>query len=210
MASQAVPTVEETTTIFPQPTILTMSGQSICDEINTIHKMLMGNISLINTDLGGGAHGLIELVVAAHQHQQLTISIFTPPVHSGTNPPIMHPFMLAHKLEAPKEHYHCSLHQYKTCMNMDKALKTQLCFAFDDQYTNTMREVMMVHSNRITTDALYNLYGTYGQIVSTMLTHASNKMRKPFNTGVLIEEFFSQLIDMQNTHSLGGHSNTTH
>eukprot|EP00957_Ditylum_brightwellii_P120313 9180189-Ditylum_brightwellii.AAC.1 len=109
--------------------------------------------------------------------------------------------MLAHELEALKEQQYCALHQYKTCTNIDKSLKTQLLSAFDKHYIKAMRQGIMAYNNRSTADLLHHLYSTYGWITFTMLTMPVDKLCEPFNPGAPIKEFFDQLDDAKNIYS---------
>eukprot|EP00957_Ditylum_brightwellii_P158338 12052447-Ditylum_brightwellii.AAC.1 len=68
--ARTAPTVEEIMRDFPHPTVLKVSGESTYDSIHRIYKLLQENAASVHSDLGGGAHGHLALVLTPGHYQQ--------------------------------------------------------------------------------------------------------------------------------------------
>eukprot|EP00957_Ditylum_brightwellii_P072573 5515048-Ditylum_brightwellii.AAC.1 len=65
------------------------------ETIHRIHKILEENATLVYSNLGGGAHGHLALVLTpAGHYQQVTGHVFTTPNRPGPNPPNPQAFLL--------------------------------------------------------------------------------------------------------------------
>eukprot|EP00957_Ditylum_brightwellii_P169812 12925438-Ditylum_brightwellii.AAC.1 len=73
---------------FIHPTVLTVMGEPTYRAIHTMHKILQKNDASAHSNVGGGAHGHLALVLTHGHYQQVMGHIFDAPNHPGPNPAI--------------------------------------------------------------------------------------------------------------------------
>ena len=73
---------------FPHQTIPSQPGMPTYETIQETHMLLKANAASIQSELGGGAHGLLGLALSPTAYQTITGSPFVPPVNPGTLPAI--------------------------------------------------------------------------------------------------------------------------
>ena len=69
---------------FDFPTLTKVHGEPTFDSIKTLHNQLKTNSQTIPSNLGGGAHGHLGLVLNAAQYALLSNAPFIRPAHPGT------------------------------------------------------------------------------------------------------------------------------
>jgi hypothetical protein len=74
---------------FPFITIAKQPGLPTYKIIAEVHLKLKANASSIVSELGGGAHGLLGLVLPPATYATLTNGAFNAPVNPGTTPSIV-------------------------------------------------------------------------------------------------------------------------
>jgi len=72
--------------LFPHPTIEKSTEEPNYYSIKPVEKKLMRNVASIPTELGGGNHGFLGLVVTPQKHINITGNVFTPHLNPGTFP----------------------------------------------------------------------------------------------------------------------------
>eukprot|EP00957_Ditylum_brightwellii_P101546 7739200-Ditylum_brightwellii.AAC.1 len=71
--------------------------------------------------------------------------------------------------------------------------------AFDKRFYKRLSQGLFGYNNRSGAQFLHQLYGNYGQIMSTMITELEANMSRPFNPAAPIEDLFEQLNDGQDS-----------
>ena len=116
---------------FPHQTIPSQPGMPT-------YETIQENEASIQSELGGGAHGLLGLALSPTAYQTITGSPFVPPVNPGTLPaipalqtgPQINEFVRAHNED---------LRVWREYIKTERALKTQLLNTFDDIYFKGLR-----------------------------------------------------------------------
>eukprot|EP00957_Ditylum_brightwellii_P071125 5406438-Ditylum_brightwellii.AAC.1 len=87
---------------------------------------MMENTSSVSTELGGGNHGHLALVIIPEVYQTTTGTTFPPPNHPGLAPVPTRQFMTNADIDLFKEIHWTQVQQFEWHHNTDKALKQQL------------------------------------------------------------------------------------
>lgn len=191
MAS-AVPTVEAIKEGFPHLVVPRQPGEPTYKTIRTVHRLLKANAASIPSDLGGGAHGLLGLLLTDAVYQTITGVLFTRPVNPGTTATI--PARSTGKITRRLERDHKeSLRVYREVERTDQALKQQLLASFDDMHLKAQRNAHVGYSNSTTMDLVTHLYNSYGNITQIDLSENESRMKAPYDITTPIENLFAQI-----------------
>ena len=88
-------------TYFEYKTLSKIHGEPTYESIKKIKDELKSNASAVNSDLGGGQHGHLGLVLSAAEYQSISNTPYIRPVHPGLlNIPRGTPQHEAHRLKS--------------------------------------------------------------------------------------------------------------
>ncbi len=76
-------TVDYRNTVFEHPTLTRIHGEPTFEGIHHLHKELMINAQTVHSDLGGGTHGHLGLVLSPQQYALIRNAAYTHPQHPG-------------------------------------------------------------------------------------------------------------------------------
>ena len=68
---------------FSHPTLSKIHGEPTYASLKISKKELKLNASHVTSDLGGGAHGHLGLVLTQAEYQLVSVDIYTRPLHPG-------------------------------------------------------------------------------------------------------------------------------
>ena len=195
MAS-SVPTVEAIKEGFPHLSIPRHPGEPTYEAIHAVHNLLKANAASMPSDLGGGDHGLLGLVLSATVYSQVAgaLNPFTRPANPGSTPtiPALSTGEQTRRLE--RDHKE-NLRVYREVNRTDQALKQQLLRAFDDMYFKALKNTHVGYSNSTTMQLIQHLYNSYGQITQMDLSDNERRMKTPYDPSTPIENLFGQIDD---------------
>ena len=129
-------TVEDIRNGFPHPSIDPIVGEPTYFEIKRVHDLLKSNASSLTSTLGGGAHGLLGLILTPAIYQQITGHQFISPADPGAIPNIPAGTNANQTRTLTREH-DLLLYTYLTATRCDQALKQQLIEAVNATYIET-------------------------------------------------------------------------
>jgi hypothetical protein len=177
---------------FPFITITKQPGLPTYETIAKVHLKLEANASYIVSELGGGAHGLLGLVLSPATYTTLTNVAFNAPVNPGTTPNIEAGGTTAQINEAVRQHQEnlCVWREYNAT---DKAFQQQLINTFDGPYIRGLCDWHTSYNNVSAMHILTHLYTTYGDITPINIEDNDAKMRAPFDPTQPIELLFDQI-----------------
>ena len=72
-------TVDYRNTVFEHPTLTRIHGEPTFEGIHHLHKELMINAQTVHSDLGGGTHGHLGLVLSPQRYPLIRNAAYTPP-----------------------------------------------------------------------------------------------------------------------------------
>ena len=79
-------TVEAIIESFPTSSIPCIEGEPTYKSIKEVEKIIITNASSIESELGGGNHGLLGLVIPAARYNTITGTNFVPHANPGALP----------------------------------------------------------------------------------------------------------------------------
>ena len=165
---------------FPYSTIEKVQGAPTCQSIKNIEKQLVKNASSYPTELGGGNHGHLGLVLSPEKHLLVTGHDFHPHTNPGSLPtfpanptqPQIAQIASTHKEE---------LRLWREQQVLIKALKKQLTNAFASKHLEEIEDNFTGFNNLSIQDILTHLYDRYGEVTPDELEAAETTLNDPFD-----------------------------
>lgn len=187
-------TIEKIAENFPYPTLTPIAGVPDYEALAELHTQANSNSSSIQSNLGGGNHGLLAITLEPAVLNTLTATPFVIPVNPGATAVIPDNSTAAQITSIRKAHDDANkaFHQY---VNVDKALKQQLIEAVDDLYLKALRNKYVGFSNQTFLTMMAHLYTHYAKISPSDLTLNDAAMKKPYDPNLPIENLFEQIND---------------
>ena len=163
----------------------------------------MHNAASIPTELGGGNHGFLGLVVTPQKYTTLTGHIFTPHMNPGTFPtfpqnptqPIIAQILAIHK-EA--------LRVWRLQQSIIKCLKNQLTNAFEDKYFEEINDIYVGFNNVSIQDILAYLYDRFGKLSTLELEEAEKTFNEPYNPSTPFGSFTRKIEEAMDLAAAAG------
>jgi hypothetical protein len=189
----ATPSVDTIRDGFPHPTIPHHTGTPTYAAINIVHKKLKANASSIPSELGGGTHGLLGLVLSAPAYINITGHVFIPPNNPGPTAVIPRNLRLSAQINELVRQHANDLRIFHEYTRTDQALKQQLLGAFDEMYTKSLSNRHTGFATISTYDIIQHLYQTYGMISQVNIKDNTTRMNEPYDPTLPIENLFDQI-----------------
>ena len=89
---------------FPHPRIPRQSGMPTYESILEVHAKLKSNAASHHSELGGGSHGLLGLILSPATYQTIMSVPFVAPVNPGSLPTIVEKITAAKINETVRGH----------------------------------------------------------------------------------------------------------
>ena len=192
MAGFTIPSVEDTRTSFPQPSVPRIDGEPTYTTIKAIHDILKSNASSIPTSLGGGAHGHLGLILLPALYVIITGHNFNQPANPGTTPTIP-PGSTNAQISAITRQFNTEFKEYTEYYRTDQALKQLLLGAVEEMYVSSLRNQYTGYTAVTTMQILTHLYDNYGQISNLDLDGNEHNMKKKYDLDQPIDVLFHQI-----------------
>ena len=149
---------------FKYPTPTPIRGEPTYESLKRIREELCANASSVESELGGGDHGYLGLVLTDQEYAELSRSppqFVAPQFPGALSIPESAGPVQALGLRSTHEE---SLRQYRECRNVEKALLRFIQGAMEEEY---LEDLLDTESNLITEDipeVLKRLTDAYGRI----------------------------------------------
>jgi hypothetical protein len=160
--------------------------------IAEVHLKLKVNAASVVSELGGGVHGLLDLVLPPATHATLTNVVFNTPVNPGTTPNIEAGGTAVQIHEIFRQHKE-NLRVWREYNVTDKALQQQLINTFKEPYIPGLCDRHTSYNNVSAMRILTHLYTTYGVITPIDIEDNDTKMRAPFDPTQPIKLLLDQI-----------------
>ena len=157
--------IDYASSYFKYKTPTPIRGEPTNKALKTLQKELQANASSVETDLGGGNHGYLGLVLTDAEYATIpNTQPFIPPTYP---PPLVIPANSTpiQALEL-KEQYNEQKRLYLECKNVEKALLRHIQEAIEDKYINSLVDE---YTNLLTQDVptiMQYLFYNYGKVRS--------------------------------------------
>ena len=126
------------TTVFEYKTLTKIIGEPTRETLDVLFNELKANAGMINTDLGGGAHGHLGLLLSAAKYDTIAPGTpYTRPAHPG---PLVIPAGTAqHAAYRMTLDHQRDVKAYNATIEIEKALIKQIVEAIDKNYLLPLR-----------------------------------------------------------------------
>ena len=139
--SSTVPSVEDLTNAFPI-TITPITGEPNYASLKNLNDQLKANVTSIPTNLGGGNHRYLGLILSPSSYATIATTPFQEPNYPGQHPTIPAGTNATTTSAIICRHTE-DLQQWRECKNIITALKNQLLSAIDNIYICALKITML-------------------------------------------------------------------
>ena len=177
---------------FPFTTITPIIGAPNYEIIAEVHLKLNSNASSVQSNLGCGTLGLLQLTVSPSVYATLLDTDFIDNVNPGTEPTIP---SITSGLQITNLQY---AHDVATTVfneydQTDKALWQMFIAAVDKMFIQSLCHRYVEYSTTTTRTILDHMYATYANISSSDLQDNDAKLRAPYDAKFPIEALIDQV-----------------
>ena len=162
-------------TYFEYKVLNKIHDEPTYDSLKTIKDQLKANAGAVNSDLGGGEHGHLGLVLQPEEYARVSNTPYVRPEHPGElNIPLGTPQHESHRLRA--EHKE-AFRIFRETTDVEKALRHQITAAIPREYLDALRNR---EANAITIsipDILDYLFLNYGTVEQEEVTREEQLVR---------------------------------
>eukprot|EP00978_Attheya_sp_CCMP212_P024376 scaffold76455_cov36-Attheya_sp.AAC.1 len=153
--------VDGITTDFPHPILTQIHGEPMRKALVKMHKSLCENAAAITSNLGGGNHGHLALLMTDTVYFEETQLAFIAPTNPGDDPPTAlnpeeQPFV--------NNRYKRNQRIYEIYGNTNMALKKQIEATVEGAFISTLRHELTRFNQVTALQMITHLYATYGDI----------------------------------------------
>lgn len=202
MASSG-PSVETIKEGFPHLLIPRHAGAPSFESIQATHRLLKANAASVPSDLGGGTHGLLGLMLDDAVYNNVTGENFVRPANPG-NTAIIPAGATSAQTHALVRVHAENLRVFREVTRTDQALKQQLLSVYDDMYFKALRNPHVGYTNATTFQLIQHLYNTYGRITQIDLSDNEKRLKQTYDPTLPIENLFSQVEEAIEYAAAGG------
>ena len=182
-------TVETIKAGFTYPTIESQPGLPFYQTILATHKKLKENAASVQSNLGGGRHGLLGLALKNTLYTTVAVEPFTKPTSPGISPTIPTGATGPQISEIVRQHTQ-NLRIWCETTRTDQALQQQIITVFDKEYLLGLRDPHTGFVGITTLDMLQHPYDNYGVISAVDLADNDDKLREAYDPSQPLETLF--------------------
>jgi hypothetical protein len=180
---------------FPKPTITAIASRQTCPtyaSLKIAQSELNGNAASIHTNLGGGQHGHIALIITEAEFLRISATAFVPPINPPPMPNHADNATTVRISENNRQHLE-NQKAFNLYLNVDKELKNQIIASLPDTYIREMKHSVTGYGNVTSLALMTHLWDNYGAITQADLKANMQRMQLPWNPPTPIEDLFIQL-----------------
>ena len=183
-------------THFETPELKKIHGEPTYESLELLIKQLKANARSVHSNLGGGQHGHLGLVISPTTYNHISAVPFTKPLFPGAQA-LIPPGATQHLTRTLRIQFEEDLRVYHEVENVDKALKKQLVAAVESKYLDAIR-------NRTTdtiTDPVYrvmeHLFSNYGDVTPETLQQREAIVKAiEYDPTTPIDNLFKEIDDL--------------
>ena len=132
-------------TVFGYLTLTRVHGKPTFESICALHKEVMANTKTVNSELGGGAHGHLGLILSPRCYALLSNSPYHCPHHLGQL--VIPTDTMQHVACTMSDQHTERLRIFRAATRVENALKQQIKAAVEPQYIESLRDPYTGRSN---------------------------------------------------------------
>ena len=165
---------------FPYSTIEKHTGEPNYHSIKEVERKLIKNASSYPSELGGGNHGYLGLILKPEKYALVTGHTFTPHPNPGSIPTFPeHPTQpqIAQISATHKE----ALRLWREQHTLIKAIKKQLTNVYEPKHLKEIEDTYTGFNNISIQDIITYLFDRFGDVTPNELEDAEKVLNEPFN-----------------------------
>ena len=182
-------------THFEYPELTRVHGEPTFESLITMENELKANAQTVYSDLGGGAHGYLGLVLPPPKYAMISNVPFIKPPHPG--PLVIPPNTTQHMATTLKESHTESIRVFREAMGVEKALLQQIVTAIPPKYIAALRDR---NTNVITCDihtVIRHLFDVYGNVTPQTLQDKEQEVKATvYDLRDPIDSIFTKIEDL--------------
>ena len=159
---------------FSHPILSKIHGEPTFSSLKILKQELKANASRVTSDLGGGTHGHLGLVLTPAEDQLVSVDVYTRPLHPGVL--TIAADSTNHQANRLTLHHAEGIRIFRETIELEKVLINLTCNALEETFykervnpqTNTVTEQLSVF--------LSWLFTTYGDIDSDAIGDTAKKV----------------------------------
>jgi hypothetical protein len=202
-------TVEGVIASFPHPILPTVQGETDCQTIHAIRKLMQANSRAIDTHLGGGTLGHLGLVVSDASYDNMISpaidagpTLWVSPTAPGRAPG--NADGTTAQISAARHIWEEGVQTYRAYTSVQQALKKQIITVFEPIYLDILNDDMVSFTNIPARTMLDHLFTTYGNITAVDLEKNFEHMRRSWDPQQTVESLFNKIQDCADYSEAGG------
>ena len=170
-------------------------GEPTFDSIKTLHNELKTNSQTVPSNLGGGTHGHLGLVLNHQQYALLSDAPFIALVHPGIL--VIPPGTTQHMTNTLKEQHAETLRVFTETQTVEKTLRQQIIVAVEASYLAALRDRQTNSIGSNIAEIIQHLYDTYGNVTPRTLQDYEDRVKgMVFDPIQPIDDVFNAVMDL--------------
>jgi len=182
--------VDGITADFPHPILKKIHGEPTRKEIVELHKKLCENAAAVTSNLGGGKHGHLALILSDKDFLEEAKHAFEAPKNPGDDPPTT---TKPEDQPSVNDRHKRQQRIFEKYGNTDKALKKQIEATVEEDFLSTLRNELTGFNQVTALQMIHHLYVTYGEIDEVDIDENLVAMMKPYDPELTLATLTNQL-----------------
>ena len=160
---------------FQEPVLPKILGKPTYEKLKRLKKSLSRNAASVQSNLGGGAHGHLGLVLDDESYFTATGHHYIAPIHPGN---LVIPAGTAHhEAVRLRDEYYRNEAAFRATIDVRNALLKQITSSIDDDYLKELQDDVTGTINQPIPDVLEFLFTRYGKVNSEEVEQEEKKVR---------------------------------
>ena len=160
-------TVNYRNIVFEDPNLTKIHGKPTFEGIHMIHQELMINVHTVHSDLVGGAHDHLGLVLSPRQYALLSNAEYNRPIHPGQL--VIPAGTTQHMARTIRDRHSKQKRVFRERIGVENALKQQVVAAVEPQYIQALRDPVTGRLNGTIAEVIKHLFQVYGHVTPQTL-----------------------------------------
>ncbi len=195
---------------FAHPTLTPIQGEPDADALITLKNQLKANAGTVPSNLGGGNHGHLGLVLSPATYALVANTPFDTPIHPGA---LAIPQGTSAAMSTVLREQHTErMRVFREVTGVEKALKQQIIKAVDQQWLLAITDRNTQSLTGTVAQILDHLFDTYGHVSQAMLDKKEDELKNldyhPRQPVDLIFNTVEDLADYADMSTTGAYTQT--
>lgn len=161
---------------FPEPVLPKIVGIPTFDKLKSMKKSLKSNAASVQSDLGGGAHGHLGLVLDDEAYHAATGEHYVAPNHPGAL--VIQAGTALHEAVRLREEHAEHIRVFRESIDVKTALMKQITSTIDNDYLKELRDEVTNTITMSIPDVLAFLFRRYGKVDSNKVSNEETKVKE--------------------------------